>query len=37
MTTAAMIDVAIPPTSPSIVFFGLMRGESLCRPNALPV
>ena len=36
MTTAAMIDALMPPTSPSMVFFGLMRGESLCFPNCLP-
>src|SRR2546430_12807267 len=37
MITAVMTDVRMPPTKPSTVFFGLMRGESLWRPNVLPV
>ena len=36
MTTAARIDVATPPSNPSTVFFGLMRGESFRFPNVLP-
>src|ERR1043165_37756 len=37
MTITAITDGATPPISPSMVFFGLMRGESLRRPNDLPV
>ena len=29
--------VTIPPTNPSIVFFGLISGQSLCLPKATPV
>ena len=36
MSTAKATLAISPPTEPSMVFFGLISGESLCLPKAMP-